>query len=226
MDDTNQTRKKIHPATQAALWTLSNGRCYAPGCQFPVVVEMRKGVYRKNAQIAHIKGVRAPRYDPTLGAEECAAFSNLLILCLPHHAEVDDIKTGEKLYPPHVLNKWKTDHEGRNGAALAALGAIDEESLTELLLGAFTPPIKRLQQIADQLEETGTLNAQTVAELRQVVEVMATSPAGPEDHIAAMLSEAAEIFSSMQFDETVRRLSEAAEQISATPLGRRGYDWE
>src|SRR5258707_706100 len=43
-------RKNITPATQAALWTLSNGRCYAPGCTFPVVFEIRPGVYRKNAQ--------------------------------------------------------------------------------------------------------------------------------------------------------------------------------
>ena len=57
------TRKRMLAATEAALWALSNGRCYAPGCMAPVVVEVRPGVYRKNAQIAHIRGVRAPRYD-------------------------------------------------------------------------------------------------------------------------------------------------------------------
>lgn len=145
-------RKKIHPATEAALWALSNGRCYAPGCSFPVVVEIRPGVYRKNAQVAHIKGVRAPRFDPNLTAEQCAAFSNLLLLCLPHHAEVDDRKTGEKLYPVRLLFRWKIDHEGSNWTALAALGPIDEETLTDLLLDVFTPPVKRLQQIADEAD--------------------------------------------------------------------------
>lgn len=219
-------RKKIHPATQAALWALSNGRCYAPGCSFPVVVEIRPGVYQKNAQVAHIKGVRAPRFDPKLSPEECAAFSNLLLLCLPHHAEVDDRKTGEKLYPPHVLRKWKADHEGRNGAALAALGPIDEESLIKLLLEVFTPPVKRLQQIADQLERTGTINAQTVMELRQVVEVMTSSPAGPDARTVAILGEATEVFSSGQFREMVQALSEAADTISVMPRGGRGYGGE
>jgi hypothetical protein len=191
-----------------------------------VVVEIRRGVYRKNAQIAHIKGVHAPRYDPNLSTHECAAFSNLLLLCLPHHAEVDDRKTGEKLYPPDLLRKWKTDHEGENGAALAALGPIDEESLTELLTVAFTPPIKRLQQIADQLEKTGTLNAQTVTELRQIVEVMQSYPAGPDDRIAALLSEAAETFSNRAFYQAAQQLSEAAEVISTMPRGMRGYNWE
>jgi hypothetical protein len=219
-------RRNIHAATQAALWTLSNGRCYAPGCSFPVVVEIRPGVYRKNSQVAHIKGVRAPRFDPTLSAEQCAAFSNLLILCLPHHAEVDDRKTGEKLYPPHVLRKWKADHEGRNEAALAALGPIDEESLTQLLLDVFTPPVKRLQQIADQLEKTGTLNARTVIELRDVIDIMTSSPAGPDAQTAEMLAEAAEVFGSRRFRDTVEALGEAADLISSRPRSRRGYDEE
>ena len=180
----------------------------------------------ENAQVAHIKGVRAPRFDPKLTAEECAAFSNLLLLCLPHHAEVDDRKTGEKLYPPHLLRKWKADHEGRNGAALAALGPIDEESLTELLLDVFTPPVKRLQQIADQLEKTGTLNAQTVMELRQIVEVMASSPAGPDVRTAAMLATAAEVYNSHQFRQSVKALSEAVDLITATSRGGRGYGGE
>jgi hypothetical protein len=191
-----------------------------------VVVEIRPGVYRKNSQVAHIKGVRAPRFDPTLSAEQCAAFSNLLILCLPHHAEVDDRKTGEKLYPPHVLRKWKADHEGRNEAALAALGPIDEESLTQLLLDVFTPPVKRLQQIADQLEKTGTLNARTVIELRDVIDIMTSSPAGPDAQTAEMLAEAAEVFGSRRFRDTVEALGEAADLISSRPRSRRGYDEE
>jgi hypothetical protein len=40
-------RKSIPAATEAALWALSNGQCYAPDCTAPVVVEVRPGVYRK-----------------------------------------------------------------------------------------------------------------------------------------------------------------------------------
>jgi hypothetical protein len=40
-------------------------------------------VYRKNAQIAHIRSVRAFRFDPKLTPAACASFGNLLILCLP-----------------------------------------------------------------------------------------------------------------------------------------------
>jgi hypothetical protein len=204
-------RGHIPAATEAALWALSNGRCYAPGCPFPVVVEVRPGVYRKNAQIAHIRGVRAPRHDPTLKRWELDAFSNLLLLCLAHHGEVDDRKTGEKLYPPEVLLRWKTDHEGRNGPALAALGMVDEAKLTELLLGVFTPPLKRLEQITDRLEKTGILNAQTLIELRQVVDIMTSTPAGPDAATVALLAEAAEVFGDHAFQTAATSLAEAAD---------------
>ena len=210
-------RKKIHPATEAALWALSNGRCYASGCPFPVVVEVRPCVYRKNAQVAHIKGVRAPRFDSSLTPEQSAAFSNLLILCLPHHAEVDDLKTGEKHYPVELLRQWKIEHEGSSGAELAKLGSIDEETLTDLLLEVFAPPVERLQQIADQLEKTGKINAQTVGELQQVIDVMIDSPYRPDPDVAAVLAEAAEVYGSRRFLQAAESLAEAADLLP-------GYD--
>jgi len=62
-------------------------------------------VYRKNAQIVHIRGVRAPRDDPALTELECAVFINLLILCLPNHGEVDHKRTGRTLYPVSLLTQ-------------------------------------------------------------------------------------------------------------------------
>ena len=107
---------------------------------------------------------------------------------LPHHGEVDDKKTGETLYPVQKLTRWKTDHEGANGPALAALGPIDEETLTMLLTQVFSLSAKRLQQIADQLEKTGTLTARTLVQLRQIVQVMNAGPAGTSAETAEMLA--------------------------------------
>jgi hypothetical protein len=211
----------IPAATEAALWALSNGRCYAPGCMAPVVVEVRPSVYRKNAQIAHIRGVRAPRYDPALSRAACASFTNLLILCLPHHGEVDDKKTGETLYPVETLTQWKTDHEGANGPALAALGPVDEEILTGLLTQVFSPPAKRLQQIADQLEKTGTLTARTLVQLRQIVQVMDAGPAGTSAETAEMLAYAAGVFGTSGFSDAVEELGAAAEALSSRAMAAR-----
>jgi hypothetical protein len=218
-------RTKIPAATEAALWTLSNGRCYAPGCPFPVIYQTRPGVMRKNSQIAHIYGVRpgARRFNPALSNEERDSFTNLLILCFPHHSEVDDKKTGEELYPPGLLRRWKTTHEGSNGPALAALGQIDEETLTGLLLEVFTPPVKRLELIAGQLEKTGTLTAESLRQLRQIVRVMRDTPAGPDAATAAMLMEAAQLFAGRSFSASAKALREAADILPAydSALGRK-----
>ena len=178
-----------------------------------MIVEVRQGVYRKNAQIAHIYGVHAPRYKEGLSEEERDAFGNLLLLCLPHHSEVDDKKTGEKLYPPPKLHEWKAKHEGRNGPALAALGSMEEENLMELMIELFAPPVKRLEKIADRLEKTGTLNAETVAELRQIVDVLTDIPAGPDARTATALGYAAEVFGHSGFVQAASALAHAADTL-------------
>ncbi|MBG0818741.1 hypothetical protein [Planomonospora sp. ID82291] len=210
-------RKKIHPATQAALWVLSNGRCYFPGCPTPVVIEVRPGVYRKNAQISHIYGVRrgAARHREGMDGKIRDSFANLLLFCLAHHAEVDDEEAGEELYPPDLLRKWKRRHEGSSGAQLAGLGPITEEKLTELLTSVFTPPIERLQEIADQLADTGTLTAATVAELQQIVAIMAEAPAVPDSASMRSLAWAAEVYSRASFRDSAKHLSFAAESLPA-----------
>lgn len=207
----NGYRKKITPATQAALWALSSGYCYAPRCKSPVVVEIRPGIYEKNAQIAHIHGVRAPRHNASLTAEQCAEFSNLLVLCLAHHSAVDNRLTGERFYPPVLLRSWKEQHEGNNAPALADLGSVNENTLIEMILDAFTPPLERLEQIANQLEETGTLNAQTVMELRQVIDVMSTTSIGLDSRLASALVDAAGIFGSRSFNDAATALTNAAD---------------
>ena len=169
--------------------------------------------------ISAIRGVRAPRYDPSLTAEDCALYTNLLVLCLPYHGEVDDRKTGEKNYPVPLLMQWKADHEGSDAQALAALGAVDEERLTSLLLEVFSPPVKRLQKIADQLEETGVLTSRTVAELRQIVRVMADGPTRNDMLAAELLAEATGVLGSRRFTDMAEGLA-----VAASILGTKAMD--
>jgi len=214
------TRRTIPAATDAAIWALSSGRCYAPECSMPVVFEVRPGVYRKNAQIGHMYGVKkgAPRYDETISDEERDSFVNLVLVCLPHHAEIDDRRTGEERYPREVLRQWKTDREGGYGPALANIGRVDEESLAALLIEAFAPPIQRLEDIADQFEQTGALNAQALQELRAIISVMAEQQSGPDRNTAMMLSDAAEIYGNPDFSATARRLVDTGHLLAGAPF--------
>lgn len=147
------------------------------------------------------------------GSHILNSFTNVLLLYQPHHSEVDDKKTGEKLYPPELLRQWKTEHEGGNGPALARLGPVDEDALAELLASAFEPPIKRLEKIAHQLEKTGTLNASAVSELRRVIGVLV---GGPDRRTAHLLMSAADMLSARD----LRHCADPHERRRRSELGQ------
>ncbi|MDW5330815.1 hypothetical protein [Plantactinospora sp. KLBMP9567] len=141
------------------------------------------------------------------------SFKNLLLLCLPHHTEVDDRKTGEKLYPPETLLEWKKNHEGHHNAALNRIGPVDKDVIMDIIAGVFEPPLKRLEAIAEQLERTGTLNAESVAELKEVISVLTENPIGPDARTVRALADAADRLGGVSFSRTVGRLSEAADTM-------------
>ncbi|MCU1680249.1 MAG: hypothetical protein JWQ81_988 [Amycolatopsis sp.] len=203
-------RKNLHPATLAALWAVSNGQCYAPGCVMPVVLEVRPGIYKKNSQVAHIYGVKpgAARYQDDMDAPERDSFANLLLLCLGHHEEVDG---DEDRYPPETLEEWKTAHEGSANSVLNSLTVLDTKGLMELLTEIAEPPLNRLETITRRLEETGTVTADTVNELKQIIAVMSDTGAGIDAHTAQTLSYAAEVLGTNDFSNSARLLAEAAD---------------
>jgi hypothetical protein len=207
-------RKGMSPAMLAALWTVSNGRCYAPGCPIPVVLEVRPGAYQKNSQVAHIYGVRpgAARYRAGMPADERDSFTNLLLLCQAHHEEVDG-DDSQHLYPPELLKKWKKQHEGDEGSVLANLTIPNTDVLMKKLIEIAEPPLDRLETIARQLETTGTVTSETVAELRQIITAMSTSDFGVDARTASSLSYAAEVLGNSHFSSTVTQLSHAAEVL-------------
>jgi hypothetical protein len=207
-------RKSLRAAMLAALWTVSNGRCYAPGCVMPVVLEVRPGVYQKNSQVAHIYGVRpgAPRYRPDMPAKERDSFANLLLLCIAHHEEVDR-KDGEGRYPPETLREWKAQHEGAAGSVLKNLTVPSADALMSKLIEVAQPPLERLETITRRLEETGTVTAETVAELKQIISAMAMTNFDLDRRSVSGLAHAAEVLGTGSFRATARQLAHAADVL-------------
>lgn len=205
-------RKNLTPAMLAALWTVSNGRCYAPGCPMPVVLEVRPGVYQKNSQVAHIYGIRpgAARYKADMPAPERDSFSNLLLLCIAHHEEVDG-QDGESRYPPETLRQWKTQHEGAAGSVLRNLIVPSTDALMAKLAEIAEPPLARLETIARQLEETGTATAETVIELKEIISALSSASLDLDKATVSSLSYAAEILGTSAFQTAASQLSYAAE---------------
>ncbi|MGW5049763.1 hypothetical protein [Actinokineospora sp. NPDC004072] len=211
------TRAKISPAVEAALWALSNGRCYEPHCTVPVVLETRPGIYRKNVQIAHIYGVKpdAARHVKTMPPKERDSFRNLLLLCTAHHADVDDKHTGATDFPPELLKEWKAKREGADGPLLARLRITetDADKFLNLLSGLFSPPLDRLEAITERLERTGEVTERTVDELRGVLRALAANEGAVSHQSARQLATAAEMFEHQNLNRAAQLLAHSVEVL-------------
>ena len=188
----------------------------------PVVMEVRPNVYKKNVQAAHVYGVRgkAARHQAGLGAVQRDSFKHMILLCLPHHSAVDDRVTGEQDYPPELLLKWKTKREGKDKAVLDRIvfPTGEPEALINYLESVFEPPVKRLEALAQQLQETGELTAGSLVELNRIIAMMHDSP-GVDARSASQLMQAAELFGNLHLEQTAGKLLEAAEMMTHLPRG-------
>ncbi|GLY70191.1 hypothetical protein [Amycolatopsis taiwanensis] len=146
-------------------------------------------------------------------AAERDSFANLLLLCLGHHEEVDD---DEDRYPPEKLKEWKTAHEGAANSVLNRLTVLDTNGLMELLTQIAEPPLDRLETITKRLEETGSVTADTVNELKQIIAVMSDTGVGIDAHTAQILSYAAEVLGTSDFSNSARLLATAADILPST----------
>lgn len=155
--------------------TLARGGCYWPGCGEPTV-RFVNGVPMNNFQIAHIRAFSpgGPRYDPDLPAGEREGFSNLLLLCIPHHTLVDGQRTASR-YPVELLKKWKSDREADGVEALAGLRDLTESRLPEMIA---TAQGELLDRVGPALEEFG----KSAPELASLLKVVLDELADPRVH--------------------------------------------
>lgn len=122
--------------TERALYLLSRGTCYYPGCE-ERVVKFIEGQPISNVQITHIRGAlpNSARYDPNMTDEERAAFTNLILTCKPHHDLIDRIDP--KKHPMELLHEWKAEREDDGLAELRGLNGLTDDRLAEMLESAF-----------------------------------------------------------------------------------------
>jgi hypothetical protein len=108
---------------------------------------------------------------PGMTAEERKAFSNLILLCHPHHTTVD--KRRPQDFPAETLHRWKAEREKDHEAALSRLREVTPEGLQQTLTAVLADRDKRLHSLLERLERSDTEAAQLlqglideVAELR------------------------------------------------------------
>ncbi|MFC1442863.1 hypothetical protein ABUW04_31900 [Streptacidiphilus sp. N1-10] len=168
-------RRYYSSATIVALMTLARGGCYWPGCGEPTV-RFVNGVPMTNFQIAHIRAFSpgGPRYDANLPASEREGFSNLLLLCIPHHTLVDGQRTAAR-YPLELLRRWKSDREADGVEALAGLRDLTESRLAEMIA---TAQGELLDRVRPALDEFG----KSAPELANLLKLVLDELADPRVH--------------------------------------------
>lgn len=157
--------RRSYPAgTREALFMLSRGQCYVPGCGARVM-RCVDGQWRTNAHVAHICGLNmtSARFDESMPVPERNSFGTLLLLCKPHHDQVDS-KALEKKFPKETLIFWKKDREGEYGNDLLELGTVTEGMLKGWMADAIADT---RNEIADAFDRLQDVSSTFIASLKQ-----------------------------------------------------------
>ncbi|MET9243886.1 hypothetical protein [Nonomuraea sp. NPDC003709] len=102
-------------------------RCGYKGCQQPLYrTSEGTGLRNLNVEIAHIhaRSENAARWDAGMTAEENRSFDNLILMCLPHHEEID---SSPDLFPADLLRHWKRRQIAEAESTAAAVVLTEEE---------------------------------------------------------------------------------------------------
>lgn len=193
------------PTTREALFLLSRGNCYAPGCKNRIM-EWAGGRWVSRADVAHIHGLnkRSRRYDASIPEPDRNNFKNLLLLCETHHKLVDGADTWAN-YPVMTLVAWKQDREGDLAGELGQLDWITQDTLHDLMAEAIEDTQSR---ILEALDGISTVGGETLALLKALVaETLKLPYLNPDD--VASLARSADVLQ-VVIPEYVPQLSRSA----------------
>lgn len=92
------------------LMGICGGKCEFRGCNYSVVEDLLTGAAGNFSNYAHIiaSSSNGPRGDKKLSGQLSDDVSNIMVLCMMHHKEVDD---NPDIYTVDVLKRMKTEHE-------------------------------------------------------------------------------------------------------------------
>ena len=143
---------------------LSRGQCYRPDCGARVM-RCIDGQWRVNAHVAHICGLNrtSARFDESMTLVERNSFGNLLLLCKPHHDQVDS-KALEGKFPIEMLISWKATREGDYADDLLALGTVTEGVLKGWMTDAIADTRDEIAEAFDRLQD---VSSEFLASLKQ-----------------------------------------------------------
>ncbi|MBB4930683.1 hypothetical protein F4561_001503 [Lipingzhangella halophila] len=111
-------------------------RCGFPDCREPLYrTSDQTGRRLPNVKVAHIHARRAngPRWDSGLSEAENRSIDNLILMCAPHHDEIDD---APDWFTAEMLREWKR-HQVRDAEAAAAAPLLTDQEAAEVSRRSF-----------------------------------------------------------------------------------------
>lgn len=102
----------VQEKTRYLLWAKTAGRCQFRGCNEPLWRDGLTQIEMNFGEVAHIIGDRpgGPRGHARLSKEYCNDINNLMLLCLAHHKQIDELY---ERYSEDDLRLMKQEHEFR-----------------------------------------------------------------------------------------------------------------
>jgi len=199
--------RKYSTATRAALWWLSGGNCYYPGCQERILVRVDND-WEIGVEIAHIHALKpgGARYLAKLTEDQLNHHENLILLCTAHHKRVDRLTHVDK-YSAVTLKRWKAERETSGMNSLRELGALTEERLRLMLMDVMTERQQRLDHAIDRLEALEPESAALLRSLIAEMDELKRLRFGLDPDVVATFSSAAHQL--REFPDTVAHFSNA-----------------
>jgi hypothetical protein len=205
------TTRYYTQAARAALWAVSRGTCYAPRCHEPAV-RMLDGLPYVNLEIAHIHALEdnGPRAIKTMTLSERNSYTNLLLLCVPHHARVDG---NEADFPAPLLKRWKGDREQGLAPDLNTITDLTQDMLQEVIKDAIGDVSDRLDSAVERLESIAPDLANMVA---MFVDTVGVAPAPMMDPDLIVWAHDASV-GLRHLEDTAPMLADAANKLRDLP---------
>jgi hypothetical protein len=148
-----------------------------------------------------------------MSKEERNDFTNLILLCHPHHTIVD--KAESHKYPAALLREWKAQREADGQAALAGLRNVTEERLQDLVTETMAPGVQQIQDAIRRLEQ---FDSEAAALLQGLINQLTDSryPLILDEGIVRQLHEASRNISVYLDEGIIRQLAYAADELRTT----------
>jgi hypothetical protein len=166
MGETSMGDRNYSAGCEKALFMLSRGHCYEPGCQTRVMRFVNEE-WEVKVEIAHIRGLKktSARYDPHMSDLERNHFRNLILLCEPHHKVVDR-NSNLHIYTVDLLTEWKEQVEGDLSDELDEIDWLTQDRLKTIMAQAIDDTHAYLTTALTKVHGIGT---ETLGLLKQLV---------------------------------------------------------